>query len=228
MDGFIERDEAEAGAYLAEEIGGGVTREQLLESMEELLVFTKKAVDTWEDEFGALVFATVARSGRTFDGICKLLRAGLAVQAAMLCRTLFEDMIVGHWLLYNQGDHEWLVERFLRHREAIALHKERIRDATGSAAMGPPLRVADDVKRRLASDRRGCEPEGDSGVHGPRHHRGDLLPLRPPDARHPRPGAQSGRRLHESLGCLSPLTAPALTFRSRKSRETEVHVNGVG
>ena|GEM_PF-4842829 len=116
--------------------------------MEDLLVFTKKAVYTWDDDFGALIFATVARSGRTFDGICKLLRAGLAVQAAMLCRTLFEDMIIGHWLLYNQGDHDWLVDRFLRQREAIALHKERIRDATGGAAMGPPLVVADDVKGR--------------------------------------------------------------------------------
>lgn len=86
MDGFVERDENDASAYLAEEIGNGVTREQLIESMEELLVFTKKAVYTWEDDFGALIFATVARSGRTFDGICKLLRAGLAVQAAMLCR----------------------------------------------------------------------------------------------------------------------------------------------
>lgn len=148
MNGFVERDENEANAYLAEEIGNGVTREQLIESMEELLVFTKKAVYTWEDDFGALIFATVARSGRSFDGICKLLRAGLAVQAAMLCRTLFEDMIVGHWLLYNQGDHDWLVDRFLRHREAIALHKERIRDATGGAAMGPPLTVADDVRSR--------------------------------------------------------------------------------
>lgn len=57
-------------------------------------------------------------------------------------------MIVGHWLLYNQGDHDWLVDRFMRQREAIALHKERIRDTTGGAAMSPPLTVADDVKSR--------------------------------------------------------------------------------
>jgi hypothetical protein len=90
--------------------------------MEELLVFTKEMTCTWEDDFGALVFATIARSSRTFDGICRLLRAGLAVQAAMLCRTLFEDMIVGHWLLFNHADRDWLVGRFLRQREAIALH----------------------------------------------------------------------------------------------------------
>jgi len=40
--GFIERDEAEAEGYLAEKIGGGVSREELIESMEQLLVFTKK------------------------------------------------------------------------------------------------------------------------------------------------------------------------------------------
>jgi hypothetical protein len=148
MDGFVERDENEASSYLAKELGGGVTREQLIESMEALLVFTKKAAYQWDDDFHALIYATVARSGRTFDGICKLLRAGLAVQAAMLSRTLFEDMVVGHWLLYNYADPDWLVDRFLRQREAIALHKERIRDATGGAAMGPPLTVADDVKSR--------------------------------------------------------------------------------
>jgi Family of unknown function (DUF5677) len=148
MNGFVERDEREAHAYLAEEIGGGISREQLLEAMEELLVFTKRAVYTWDDEFGALIFATVARSGRTFDGICKLLRAGLAVQAAMLCRALFEDMIVGHWLLYNHADHDWLVDKFLRQREAIALHKERVRNATGGSAIGAPLAVAEDVRER--------------------------------------------------------------------------------
>lgn len=148
MNGFVERDENEASAYLAEELGSGVTREQLVEAMEALLVFTKKAAYQWDEDFSALIYATVARSGRTFDGVCKLLRAGLAVQAAMLSRTLFEDMVVGHWLLYNHADSDWLVDRFLRQREAIALHKERIRAATGGAAMGPPLTVAEDVKSR--------------------------------------------------------------------------------
>jgi hypothetical protein len=64
MDGFVERDENEESAYLAEEIGNGVTREQLIESMEELLVFTKKAVYTWEDDFGALIFASAHSSSR--------------------------------------------------------------------------------------------------------------------------------------------------------------------
>jgi hypothetical protein len=151
MDGFIERDEDGAEAYLAEASVGGVTREELIESMEAMLVYSKKAAYQWDDDFHALIYSTVARSGRTFDGICKLLRSGLAVQAAMLSRTLFEDMVVGHWLLFNHADPDWLVERFVRQREAIALHKERIRDETGGAAMGPPLTVADDAKSREQS-----------------------------------------------------------------------------
>jgi hypothetical protein len=146
--GFIERDPAEERGYLEEELGDGVTRDDLITSMETLLTFTTQATYTWESDFGALIWATVSRSGRTFDGICRLLRAGLAVQAAMLCRSLFEDMIVGHWLLFNTDDPDWLVERFLRHREAIALHQERIRSQTGGAGMGPPLKVASDAKSR--------------------------------------------------------------------------------
>jgi Family of unknown function (DUF5677) len=146
--GFRERDPAGEGDYLQEVLGDGVSRDALIESMETLLAFTNNATYAWTDDYGTLIWATVARSGRTFDGICRLLRAGLAVQAAMLCRSLFEDMIVGHWLLFNHEDPDWLVERFLRHREAIALHQERLRAETGGAGMGPPLNVPSDAKSR--------------------------------------------------------------------------------
>jgi hypothetical protein len=137
---FIERDPEEADDYLSEELANGVSRERLIESMESLLRFTKKAGYQWGNDWEALVYATVARSGRTFEGICKLLRAGLAVQAAMLSRSLFEDMMVGHWLLFNYEEPNWLVEKFLRHRQAIALHQERLQKETGFR-MGPPLAV---------------------------------------------------------------------------------------
>jgi hypothetical protein len=145
--GFIERDEADADGYLAEKIGGGVSREELIESMEQLLVFTKKAAYQWHGDWEALIYATVARSGRTFDGICKLLRAGLAVQAAMLSRSLFEDMVIGHWLLFNHEEPDWLVEKFLRQREAIALHQRKLQRETGMT-MGPPLSVPDGAEAR--------------------------------------------------------------------------------
>jgi len=146
---FIERDPGDEASYLAEK-QNGVTRESLIEAMEDLLPFTREAAYQWSDEFEVLVYATVARSGRTFDGICRLLRGGLAVQAGMLTRSLFEDMVVGHWLLYNQKDRAWLVKRFLRHREAIALHQRRLQKQTGFA-MGPPISVPEDLNKR-ASD----------------------------------------------------------------------------
>lgn len=117
--------------------------------MEDLLFFTRHAEYEWEADrdISALIYATVARSSRTFEGICMLLRSGLAVQAAMLSRSLFEDMVVGHWMLYNGDDPDWMVEKFLRHREAIALHQRRLRRET-KASMGPPIPVADDAKKR--------------------------------------------------------------------------------
>lgn len=144
--GYRERNEDDAAQYLADSLNG-VSREGLIEAIEDLLPFTKKAAYEWDSSFQALVFATVARSGRTFDGVCKLLRAGLAVQAAMLTRSLFEDMVVGHWLLFNREEPDWLVEKFLRQREAIALHQQRLQKQTGFA-MGPPISVPSDVNRR--------------------------------------------------------------------------------
>jgi hypothetical protein len=145
-DGFIERDPGDEASYLAEE-QNGVSRESLIRAMEALLPFTKRAAYQWENDYEALIYATVARSGRTFDGVCKLLRVGLAVQAAMLTRSLFEDMVIGHWLLYNYDDPDWLVEKFLRQREAIALHQQRLQKQTGFA-MGPPIPVPKGVAKR--------------------------------------------------------------------------------
>jgi hypothetical protein len=142
--GFIERNPEEAAAYLSDELANGVSRLEVIEAMEDLLPFTKRAAYEWDEDFEALIYATTARSGRTFDGVCQLLRAGLAVQAAMLTRTLFEDMVVGHWVFYNHDDHEWLVQKFLRQREAIALHQRRLQREAGFS-MGPPISVPDDA-----------------------------------------------------------------------------------
>jgi hypothetical protein len=78
-----------------------------------------------------LVFATVARSDGTFKVICSALLDGLPIQAAMLCRPLFEDLVVGHWLLLNRDDPNWLTDRFFRHRRAMLLHRENVRNETG-------------------------------------------------------------------------------------------------
>jgi hypothetical protein len=144
---FFEPSGEDRDGYLDQELANGVTRRDLIEAMEKLLLFTRGATFKWENEYYALVYATVARSARTFKGVCMLLEAQLPAQAAMLTRTLFEDVIVAHWLVLNEEDSDWLVERFLRHREAIALH-QRHRQAETSWGMEPPISAPDDLEDR--------------------------------------------------------------------------------
>ena len=68
-----------------------------------------------------LMWATFLRSRRTYEAISFLLGREYDTQAAMLARPLFEDMLVMHWLDLNRDDPDWLVGRFVRQREAIAL-----------------------------------------------------------------------------------------------------------
>jgi hypothetical protein len=56
----------------------------------------------------------------------------------MLVRSLFEDMVVAHWLVLNRDDSDWLVERFERHRDAMALYQDRLQRETGWH-LGPPV-----------------------------------------------------------------------------------------
>ncbi len=121
--------------------------DEILEGMEALLAFTEGAYFQWDNQFRALITATVVRSSKTFVGICILLRAELPAQAAMLTRTLFEDVIVAHWLALNRDDSDWLVQRFTRHREAIALHQRKTQRET-SWAMGEPLSAPSDLASR--------------------------------------------------------------------------------
>jgi hypothetical protein len=74
-----------------------------------------------DDPVSQLLWATVGRSSITFSAIGQLLGCEYDVQAAMLSRPLFEDMIVAHWIEYNRNDADWLVQRFAKHREAMAL-----------------------------------------------------------------------------------------------------------
>jgi hypothetical protein len=147
---FKEPNEEQKAAFLAEIVGEDLSRADLIEAMEKLLVFVSESTYQWENNYYALVYATMARSARTFEGICTLLRSCLPVQAAMLTRSLFEDVIVAHWLVFNENDQEWLVERFLRHREAIALHQEKTQKET-KFSMGTPIPVPDGLKEREAA-----------------------------------------------------------------------------
>jgi hypothetical protein len=48
-----------------------------------------------------LVLATYARSSKTYQGLLRLAHVGYGDQALMLGRSLFEDMLIAHWIVKN-------------------------------------------------------------------------------------------------------------------------------
>lgn len=98
-----------------------------------------------------LIVATFRRSTETFIGVLSHLLDGLPTQAAMLARALFEDVVVGHWLLLNAHDSDWLVERFFDHRDAMALYQVRLaRQTEWRMAPVAGVDLADAARRQNA------------------------------------------------------------------------------
>lgn len=150
--GFNEPSIAEDEAFLDQELREGISRNDLIEGMESLHPFVGAGTGyTWEHGTEVLVCATIARSARTYKGICALLRLNLPVQAAILTRTLFEDVIVTHWLAANKDEQDWFLDRFLQHRAAIAQQQERLESELG-IKVGPPLRVAAKYKKMAEAE----------------------------------------------------------------------------
>lgn len=67
------------------------------------------------DIAGALIMATYARGTKTFQASFRLALAGYGAQAGMLNRSLFEDMIVAHWIRLNPSEAPELFERHWQH-----------------------------------------------------------------------------------------------------------------
>jgi len=86
------------------------------------------AADT---EVAQLVIATYERASDTFASMTCLMPPSYTVQGAMLARSLFEDVAVSHWLVLNEEDPDWLLQRFFRHRAAMRLHEARVRRSIG-------------------------------------------------------------------------------------------------
>jgi len=78
-----------------------------------------------------LVYGTYSRAVGTFQAIVLLTSADLAQQGAMLVRPLFEDMVVAHWLVLHDDDPDWLIDRFLDHRDAMRLQEATSRGSHG-------------------------------------------------------------------------------------------------
>ena len=81
-----------------------------------------------------IVAGTAARSQETFYAVCQLARERQTVQAAMLCRSLFEDMVVAHWLVLHEDDPKFLVDRYLGHLEAMRLNEAATAERHGVEA----------------------------------------------------------------------------------------------
>jgi hypothetical protein len=80
-----------------------------------------------DDSQGDLILGTYARSSKTYTGLLRLAHVGYGEQAAMLGRSLLEDMLVAHWIRATPAAAA-LLERFRRYtvvrlREAAHKHK---------------------------------------------------------------------------------------------------------
>lgn len=102
-------------------------------------------------------------------------------------------------LVFGRGPAEPFDPKASAERAKCAWAAANERERGGSGAGGAQARPSPiaHVPRvpphlRVPADRRRGQPEGHSGVHGPRHHRGDVLALRPPDAWHPRSSPRAG------------------------------------
>lgn len=80
-----------------------------------------------EDPAGKLIFRTYVRSSKTYQASFLLAGRGYGVQAGMLNRSLFEDMLVAHWVKKNPDEAPKQYERNRLHaveqmREALTKH----------------------------------------------------------------------------------------------------------
>jgi hypothetical protein len=105
--------------------------ERLFDICRFLLSFLDDGVWKPVSRLEQLLVRTVARGRATYEAILDLAAEGRTRQAAMLGGSLFEDMIVAHWLVLNENDPDWVVGRFddharriraLRGREVAASH----------------------------------------------------------------------------------------------------------
>lgn len=108
-----------------------MTEDELFRQLIEICGYLPKFVDdgAWSPatKLQDLVMRTLARGRGTYEAIVELVCNDRSLQAAMLGRSLFEDMAVAHWLVLHRDDPDWLVQQFFDHRDAMRLHS-----ATGS------------------------------------------------------------------------------------------------
>ena len=72
----------------------------------------------------SLAAATVARTEQTYEAVLMLAETH-AQQAAMLLRSMFEDVVVVHWLLLHEDEIDHYAGRLVRHANAMTLAQDR-------------------------------------------------------------------------------------------------------
>jgi uncharacterized protein YecA (UPF0149 family) len=100
--------------------------------------------DAFPDAATTIARTTFVRSLKTFNAVLSLCDAGFGEQAAMLCRSLFEDMVVAHWIVEHpeeagRVDRHYLAQ-LIRYQEAVAKH--------GILALTPEIEALSEEDRR--------------------------------------------------------------------------------
>jgi hypothetical protein len=105
----------------------GEVLDQLVSVCRLLSDFIDKGTWTPANALEELVLGTLARGRGTYETIVDLVKKDRTLQAAMLGRSLFEDMAVTHWLVLHQAEPDWLIHKFTEHRNAMRLHDATMR-----------------------------------------------------------------------------------------------------
>lgn len=93
-----------------------------------------------------VIAATAGRNEKTYEAVLHLATNSYGQQAAMLLRSMFEDVTVAHWLLLHEDEAAHYVGRFLRHAEAMRLEAARVAERFGA----PPVEVTESLKSKEA------------------------------------------------------------------------------
>jgi hypothetical protein len=87
-------------------------------ALERMLRWTRANQTRWHfAPADRILEATLARAIRTFAAAVELAGKGHGAQAAMLARSLYEDLVVSYWATWVKNDPEWVWERLQMQQE---------------------------------------------------------------------------------------------------------------
>jgi Family of unknown function (DUF5677) len=116
------------GAAIIPEIVAAFPRQfAAAEALRDFAKANRPSAPPTADEAGALILATYVRSSKTFNASLRLAFVGYGAQAGMLNRSLFEDMVIAHWIRRNPTEAPGMFDRHRRYtidqiREKVVAH----------------------------------------------------------------------------------------------------------